>query len=48
MLRKTGLLEYEIVTALERMIAPSSSSDLSIPSGQVSLETEGSKSERDN
>jgi len=48
MSKKTGLLKYEIVTALERVIVPSSSSELSIPSGQVSLETDGSKNERDN
>jgi hypothetical protein len=48
MLSKTGLLGYEIDTALERVIVPSSSLELSIPSGQVSLNTDGSKSERYN
>jgi len=48
MLRKIGLLRYQIVTALEKVIVPSSSSEFNIPSGQVSLETDGSKSEKDN
>jgi hypothetical protein len=48
MLRKIGLLGYQIVTALERVIVHPPSSEVSIPSGQVSLETDGTKSERDN
>lgn len=48
MLRKIGLLRYQRVTALEKVIVPSSSSEFNIPSGQVSLETGGSKSEKDN
>jgi len=48
MLRYIGLLGYHIVTALEKVIVPSSYSEFSIPSGQISLETDGSKSERGN
>jgi hypothetical protein len=48
MLWKTGLLGYQIVTALGNVIVPSSSSEFSIPRGQASLQTDGSKGERDN